>query len=396
MITDVSRVPYPAGRGRCPFDPPPEYGAWRAGEPVTAVVLPSGRTAWLVTRHAEARAALRDPALRSDSRLPGYPLLGTAVESPPFNSTFIMLDGPEHASIRRMLIGEFTPGRVAALAPRIQELADDLADRMRPGDDLVSRFAQPLASQTICTVLGVPYTAHDEFERHVAAATDHTVGPEGKAEAAAALLGMLAELIETRRHTPRDDLVSRLLSANADRLTPDELLHTVALVLGAGVDTTAHMIGLSAAVLLRDPALVAELRRDPELVGNAVEELLRHQTIVQLGLCRVAVADTSIGGVRVRAGDGVIVSVQAANRDPDAFPRADDPELRRREARRHLAFGYGVHQCLGQSLARAQLRVAVSTVVTRFGSARIAATDDELRFTDAMDFYGLRELVLTW
>lgn len=388
----ISRSPYPAARGRCPFDPPPEYGVWRDREPVTAVVLPSGGTAWLVTRYAEARAALRDPALRSDSRLPGYPLLGTAVESPPFNSTFIMLDGAEHASVRRMLVAEFAPGRVAALVPRIQELADGLADRMVPGADLVSGFAQPLASQTICTVLGVPYTAHDEFERHIAAVTDHSVTPAGKAEAAGALLGMLAELIGKRRHTPRDDLVSRLVAANAGRLTPDELLHTVALVLGAGVDTTANMIGLSAALLLRNPAWVAELRRDPELVTNAVEELLRHQTIVQLGLCRVAVADTSIGGVRVRAGEGVIVSVQAANRDPALF--ADDLDLRRPEARRHLAFGYGVHQCLGQSLARAQLRVAVSTVVSRFGSARLAG--NELRHTDAMDFYGLRELVLTW
>lgn len=386
-------ITYPVARGRCPFDPPPEYGVWRAREPVTAVVLPSGRPAWLVTRHAEARAALRDPALRSDSRLPGYPLLGTAVESPPFNSTFIMLDGPEHTAVRRMLVAEFTPARVAALTPRIQELADGLADRMRPGADLVSEFAQPLASQTICAVLGVPYAAHDDFERHIAAATDHTVSAEGKAEAATALLAMLAELIEQRRHDPRDDLISRLVEANAGRLTSDELLHTVALVLGAGVDTTAHMIGLSAAQLLRDPALLAALRQEPLLVDNTVEELLRHQTIVQMGLCRVAVADTVIGGVPVRAGDGVIVSVQAANRDPDAFAGADDLEPRRPEARRHLAFGYGVHQCLGQTLARAQLRIAVSTVVTRFGSARIAG---EPRLTDAMDFFGLHELVLTW
>lgn len=391
-MTDV--VHYAGPRGA---DPPPEYTTYREHGTGTRVVLPSGRTAWLVTRYEDARAALRDPALSSNSGLPGYPLLGAGVEVPPFNATLIGLDGPAHARLRGLMAADFSRRRAIALRPEIQRLAELLADRMAtegPPSDLVSGFAQPLATQTTCVILGVPYAEHDFFEHHTLVATDGSSSTEQKSESITAVLGLLRRLIDAKTEAPADDLISRL--AATGQLSTEELLFNVALVLGAGIDTTANMIALGTMVLLRHPTQWAAIRTAPGLAANAVDELLRYLTIVRLGLARVAVADTTIGGNPIRAGDGVIISLLAANRDGDAFPSPDTVDVHRQGAQRHVAFGHGIHQCIGQSFARIELEVAVSVLATRFPALRITVADEELRFRDTSDFYGLRELPLAW
>ncbi|KPI23468.1 cytochrome P450 [Actinobacteria bacterium OK074] len=397
---DADSYPRPRARGGCPFDPfepAPEYAHWRAEGTPRRVRLPNGRTAWLVTRYADARQVLRDARFSSNSSDPGYPAVGAAVEVPPLNTTFIGLDGAEHARVRRMFAPEFTPARVAALRPGIQRIVDERVDRMTaagPPADLVDTFALPVASQVICLLLGVPYAWHELFERETHVLTDGSATPARKAQAGGQLLGMLEELAALREKEPRDDLTSRVVARHVrtGELTRWQAVLNLALLLGAGHDTSANMTALAVLALTAQGPWPAPGGIDEPLV----DELLRHLTIVQLGICRVAVADVVVGGRQVRCGEGVIVSVQAANRDGAVFPDPGRLDPGRPGARRQLAFGHGVHQCLGQTLARAELRIALDTLAARLPGLRPAVPVEELSFKDGMDFYGLHAFPVTW
>ncbi|MER7579601.1 cytochrome P450 [Kitasatospora sp. NPDC097691] len=391
------RFTHPATRGACPFDPPPAYQQARQEEPVTRVSLWDGAPSWLVTRHEDIKAVLSDPRFSSDSTRPGFPFISAGIRQ--LNTgqpTFIRMDDPEHARLRRMLTGEFMIKKVEALRPEIQRIADDLLDRMttgRTGADLVHEFALPLPSLVICLLLGVPYRDHDFFQECSRVLLHRDSSPEDVAAAQQRLADYLVELTETKRAEPDDGILNRLVARG--ELSTEEIGAMGRLLLVAGHETTANMTALSVLALLRNPDQLDHLRRHPESVTGAVEELLRYLTIVHSGLTRVATEDVEVGGVRIRAGEGVICMINTANRDTQEFPGGDELDLTR-DARRHLAFGFGVHQCLGQPLARLELQIALDTLLRRLPGLRLAVPFEEVRFRSEMLIYGVHELPIAW
>ncbi|MFI8456600.1 cytochrome P450 [Kitasatospora sp. NPDC085464] len=390
-------ITHPAARGACPFDPPPAYQQARQEEPVTRVSLWDGAPSWLVTRHEDVKAVLSDARFSSDSTRPGFPFISAGARQ--LNAgqpTFIRLDDPEHARLRRMLTGEFMIKKVEAMRPEVQRIADDLLDRMtagRTGADLVHEFALPLPSLVICLLLGVPYRDHDFFQECSRVLLRRDSSPEEVDAARDRLADYLVELTETKRAEPDDGILSRLVARG--ELSTEEIGAMGRLLLVAGHETTANMTALSVLALLRNPDQLDHLRRHPESVPGAVEELLRYLTIVHSGLTRVATEDVEVGGVRIRAGEGVICMISTANRDTLEFPGGDELDLTR-DARRHLAFGFGVHQCLGQPLARLELQIALDTILRRLPRLRLAVPFEAVRFRGEMLIYGVHELPIAW
>ncbi|MEU3464129.1 cytochrome P450 [Streptomyces sp. NPDC006733] len=391
---------FPARRG-CPMDPPALLGELREQAPASRVTLWDGSRPWLVTRHAEARQVLRDERFSADSGRDGFPFVSPAAtalrDSPP---SFIRMDPPEHDRQRRMVTQEFMIKRVARLGPRVERIVDGLLDDMvaaGPPADLVDAFALPLPSLVICELLGVPYADHGFFQDRSRVLLNQLAPVEQVRTARDELSGYLRELVEEKAARPRDDLLSRLLTARTERdeLTVDDTVRMALLLLIAGHETTANMTALSVLDLLQHPRQWELLCADPGRVAGAVEELLRHQTIVHTGLPRVALADVEIGDITVRAGEGVLVSLAAANRDERAFPEPDLLDVGR-PGRRHLAFGFGVHQCLGQPLARLELQVALTGIVRRLPGLRIGVPAGELAFRDTMAIFGLFRLPVVW
>lgn len=388
----------PAARGTCPFAPPPAYEQARRERPVTRAALWDGTSAWLLTRHADIRSVLRDQRFSADATRPGFPFLSAARRALTTDRpTFIRMDDPEHARLRRMLTADFMIRRVESLRPQVQRLADDLLDRMTEGRrsaDLVAEFALPLPSVVICLLLGVPYSDHAFFQRcsSVMLRTDST-----EAEVMAAqgeLIVYLAALTRAKRTSPDDGILSGL--TRTSELTDDQIASMGRLLLVAGHETTANMTALSVLALLRHPDQLARLRgAGPEEVRAAVEELLRYLSVVQSGVARVATEDVRVGDVDIRAGEGVLCMLNTANRDEDAFPGGDGLDLTR-DARRHLAFGFGVHQCLGQPLARVELQIALSTVLRRLPDLRLAVPYEDIRFRHEMLVYGVHALPVAW
>ncbi|MEE1783867.1 cytochrome P450 [Streptomyces sp. SP17BM10] len=386
---------------RCPFSPPPAYtDAARTGS-VTRAALPDGTPIWLVTGYAEVRTVLADQRFSADARHPTFPLFTPdRRELIAENPAFIRLDDPEHARLRRMVTGDFLVKRVEAMRPEIQRIVDDALDRMTDGAteaDLVSAFALPVPSLVICLLLGVPYEDREMFQALSATLLNTFAPKEEIARASDEILDYLGGLAAHKKEHPAEDILSRL--AARDDLTLREIASTGVLLLIAGHETTANMIGLSTVLLLRQPEQVAKLA-DPAAVPGAVEELLRHTTIVHTGLPRVAVEDVELDGTLIRAGDGVFAMLSTANRDEAMFGGADrsspDEVDLDRDARRHLAFGFGVHQCLGQPLARAELQIALATLFRRLPGLRLAVPESELRFRSENVIYGLRSLPVTW
>ncbi|MFH9400797.1 cytochrome P450 [Streptomyces sp. NPDC017638] len=366
------------------------------------VRLPFGGWAWLVTRHEDVRQLLRHPGFSSDQYRPGFPVLNPI---PPkqedASGLFIFMDGEAHSRFRRMLTAEFMIKNIRRIEPLIEETVVEALERMRaagPPADLMNDFALPVPSMTICHLLGVPYSDHDFFQLHSRAIMDRNSGPEEVEAALGALSGFLGELIKFKRTTPGDDLLSRLV---AERVVPgelreDELLSMAMLLLVAGHETTANMIGLSALALLEHPESLQAVREDPAVAPGMVEELLRYITVVRTGLPRLALEDAEIGGRTVRAGEGVVAMLSMANRDPSVF---HDPELfdpARSEAHRHMAFGFGLHQCIGQPLARAELRIALVELARRFPTLRSETTLADVPKRPMAVTFGLAELPVSW
>ncbi|MEU6721619.1 cytochrome P450 [Nonomuraea sp. NPDC046802] len=386
---------------QCPFAPPPEYDRLRAEEPVSKARLPTGGTAWLVTRYEDVRTVLSSPAFSADGTRPGFPTLlpGQAqlLRRPPF----IRMDPPQHSFYRRMLIQEFTVKRIKTMRPGIQatvnQLLDDLLARTPPVD-LVEAFALPVSSLVICQLLGVPYDDHTFFQSR------SKVGVSGQstAEQFAAALGELRAymdgLITRKQQEPGDDLLSKLVTEQlepAGELRRDELLMMCLMLLNAGHETTANMISLGTVALLEHPDQLAALRENSELLPGTIEELLRYLSIADLVTTRIAAEDTELSGTRIRAGEGVIALLAAADWDPAVFPEPERLDVHRGN-RHHVAFGYGVHQCLGQNLARAELEIAFATLFERIPTLRVAVPVNELPYKHGNLAYGIHELPVTW
>lgn len=383
----------------CPFDPPPEHADWRAGEGLRRAVW-KGAPVWVVTRYEDIRAAMGDPRLSADNHRPDFP----AATPPPAHQpqAFPRMDDPEHARLRRMLTRDFTVKRVEAMRPEIRRTVDGFLDEMiakgRPAE-LVHDFALPIPSLVISLMLGVPYEEHEFFQTHTGTLVDATATAEARQGANIALFLYLLDLVERKEREPGDDIVSRLVhdQVAAGELTKDFVAMNAMTLLIAGHETTANMIALGTLALLQNPGQLARVRDtdDPALIASGVEELLRYLTIAQDMVARVATEDVVIGGQLVRAGEGLIMSLPAGNRDA-AFAADPDTVDVGRNARGHLAFGYGVHQCLGQALARAELQVALPALLRRLPGLRLAVPLEEIVFRTDMSTYGVHALPVTW
>lgn len=385
-----------------PLDLPGGYSRIRESGEIAQVVLWNGRKSWLVTGHADARAVLSDARFSADTTKPGYPQVSAATEARRgATRVFDSMDDPIHKEHRRILMPDFTTGHAEALRPRVQGIMDKLLDEMvaaGPPADLVQALARPLPSLVICELLGAPHADHVLFERCSHRLLARTTSADEARSATDELSRYFMGLIEVKKREPSDDLVSRLVERiDAGQLTPKEVTDIAMLLLIAGHETTANMIALGSLTLLLDPEQLAELRksREPAFVQNAVEELLRYADITQSGRRRVALEDVEIRGRVIGEGEGVIVACDAANRDGRVFPDPERLDLRR-DTRRHLAFGHGAHQCIGQALARMELRVVHGTLWRRIPTLALDAQLHQLRFKSDMSVYGVHELPVTW
>ena len=394
---------YPMARAAgCPFDPPPAALELREQARLTRVRLWDGSTPWLVTGYEDQRALLGDPRVSADSKLPGYPQQSPGIKARRANaSSFVSMDDPEHARQRRMVTAAFSIRRVEALRPAIQRIVDERIDALLAGPkpvDLVQAFALPVPSLVICELLGVPYADHGFFQSCSRILIHRDSTAEESLEATERLIDYLDRLLGEKLEHPVDDLLSGL----AERIRAGELARRQAasmsmLLLVAGHETTANMIALGTLALLEHPEELARVREseDPKLIASAVEELLRYLNIVHSGRRRVVLEDIEIDGTTVRAGEGIVLANDVGNRDPDAFPDPDRLDVAR-NPRHHIAFGFGVHQCLGQPLARVELQVAYGTLYRRIPELRLAAGLDEIEFKHDGIVYGVYSLPVTW
>ncbi|MFC9842174.1 cytochrome P450 [Streptomyces sp. NPDC060223] len=387
----------------CPFDPPPERARLLKEAPVSRVTLWNGQTAWLVTRHADQVALLRDERISADSTRSGFPSSSAGFQAQNAQSrTFISMDDPEHSEQRRRFTADFTVKRTESLRPRIEEIITGLLDAMEkagPPADLVTAFALPIPSLVICEQLGVPYEDHEFFQRTSAVLVDTRSTPEAAVAASGELLDYLGHLVEAKAEHPTDDLLSRMATRylRTGVSTVEECAKQARLLLVAGHETTANMIALGTATLLQHPDQLAAVRDgSPARVAGAVEELLRYLTVVHLGRRRVALTDIGLDGQTIRAGEGVICASDVGNRDPEVFEDPDRLDVDRPGARRHLAFGSGTHQCLGQNLARLELQLAYPALLQRFPGLRVDRPLEEIPFRADMAVYGVHELPVAW
>ncbi|MFD6157337.1 cytochrome P450 [Nocardia sp. NPDC060256] len=398
-LTTVVSLPtaQPAG---CPFDPPTELAPIRERNPLTRMVFPDGHHGWLATGHATVRTILADPrfSVRPELMHSALADLGQLPPAPP--GAFLNLDAPEHTRYRKLLAGKFTVRRMRLLTGRVAQISADCLDAMEHAGgpvDLVTAFALPVPALIICELLGVPAADRDRFQRLVAdlvgKLNDLAVLPDEHFEQGLITFEetqeYLRDLIAAKRTEPTDDLLSDLTATD---LADVELAGVAALLMIGGFETTANTLALSTFALLCHPEQLAALRTEPD---RAVAELLRYLTVVHT-MTRAALADVELAGQVIKAGETVALSLQAANRDPAVFDRPDSLQLRR-NAVGHLGFGHGIHQCLGQQLARVELRTALPALMSRFPTLRLAVPANEVRMRpDGIGVCGVRQLLVTW
>ena len=392
--------PYPFSRA-APFDPPPKYDEIRYDEPFARVRLWDGSSPYLLTNHADIKAVLSDQRFSCEPVREGFPHVfeGRKVADMADRS-FLRLDNPEHDRLRRMVTKEFTVRRIEGIRPRIEETVDRLLDQfsvLPQGSDFVEHFSGPLPTEVITFLLGVPYDDHALFHRATRIQFASKSTPQEVRASIDELFAYLDRLISIKEADPQNDIVSRLVHEQLlpGHVSRDTLINIVRLLLSAGHQTTQNMTALGVLTLIQHPAELAKLRADPTLIPNAVEELLRHGSVLHMGARRVAMEDIDVNGFTVRQGEGVICSIPAANRDERLFPDANAVKVDR-DAAGHVAFGFGVHQCLGQVLARIELQVVYGRLFERLPNLRLAVPFADLRFRHDMFVYGVHELPLAW
>ncbi|WP_433802079.1 cytochrome P450 [Actinomycetospora sp. CA-084318] len=383
------------------FGPAPDVVAVREAEGVVRVPTPFGPAAWLLTRHEDVRRMLGDADGFANGWTPAD--LGESGRDPRQLSgdragNLLALDPPDHTRLRRLLTPEFTVRRMRRLEPRIVEIVDAHLDAMAAAGapaDLVSTFALPIPSLVICELLGVPTGDQEEFQERTSRQLDTTLPEAEKVALAAEALAYMQSRVATARRDPGEDLLGMLIREHADAIADDELVGVANLLLVAGHETTSNMLALGTLALLRHPQQLARVRDDDDAVPAAVEELLRWLAIVNSGSPRLARTDVEIGGATIRAGDLVSFNLPTANRDPALV---DDPETLdvTRPPTSHLAFGHGIHHCLGAPLARLEMRVAFPALLRRFPGLRLAVPDEEIRFASHRAIHGLVELPVAW
>jgi cytochrome P450 len=390
-----------------PFTPSAALMALAEQSPVTRSVLPGGDPFWLVSGYDEARAVLTDPRFSSD-RFRYHPRakdLPEEVRKKLWDDkarvgSFINMDPPGHTRYRKLLTAHFSARRMRQLTARIEQIVTEQLDAMlAKGNtaDLVPEFAIPVPMLVMCELLGVRYSEREEFQRNTAGLLRMNMSAKEALANAEAQRAFMQRLITDKRTNASDDIISGLMH-HADAhpaLTDDELINMATLLLIAGHETTANMLGLGTFALLQRPGQLAVLRDDPSRIGDAVEELLRYLSIVNIGIFRFPKEDLELGGDHVPAGSTVVVSVVAANRDKRHWPDPDVLDVTRAPGS-HLAFGHGVHLCLGQQLARVEMTVGYTELLRRLPGLRLAVPAQEVPLRNDMLTYGVHALPVTW
>jgi len=373
-------------------DPHSVHARLRAQRPVSAVVMPGGWPAWLVAGYAEARAALADPRLRKTTPDWQPDPMFAALERHMLNS-----DPPDHERLRRLVNKAFTARRVERLRPRITSITAELLDAMpTQGEvDLLASFAFPLPITVICELLGIPVADRDDFRRWSATTLSDTATAEQVQADAAAMISYFRALLTVKRQQPADDLLSALISVrdSGDSLREDELLSMMFLLLMAGHETTVNLIASGTLALLLNAGELSRLRADPSLLDGAVEELLRSVSPVNHATFRFAAEPVEIGGAHISPGEVIVIALSSANRDPSRYADPDPDQLDLgRDSSGHLAFGHGIHYCLGAPLARLEAEIAFGALLQRFGSIRLAVPAESLRWRPSTLIHGLEAL----
>ncbi|MFD3547476.1 cytochrome P450 [Streptomyces sp. NPDC058655] len=385
-------TPPAARRPGCPFDPPAEFTEARRHGPISRYVHPGGVDGWLITGYDLVRSILADSRFSSrkdllnvvDFELPAAP-----------PGEFLLMDEPEHSRYRKPLVGKFTARRMRLLAERIEQITTECLDAMEqagPSADLVAAFAKPIPTIVICELLGVPYQDRDSFQEQIDTFMNGETSDEDLIAAYTATQDYLARLVAAKRANPTDDVLSELTDSD---LNDEELKGISLILLAAGFDTTANMLSLGTFALLQNPAQLDALRADPTLIDGAVEELLRYLSVAK-SFMRTALVDVEVGGQTIKAGTTVVLSYHTANHDPERFTAPHLLDLRREDGG-HLAFGHGIHLCLGHQLARVEMRIALSALIDRFPALRLAVPAEEVALRpETADIYGVKSLPVTW
>ena len=401
-MTQAPELP-PLHMRRNAFNPTPELRKIRETDGVRTATNAFGMTVYLVTRYEDIKDVLSDHERFSNARPPGFvvpgaPAVAEEEQASARAGNLLGLDPPEHQRLRRMLTPEFTIRRMKRLGRRIVEIVDAQLDAMEkpgPPTDLVASFALPIPSLVICELLGVPYDDRDDFQRRSARQLDLSIPIAERLELVRRGREYMGSLVERACRQPGDDILGMLVREHGTALTDNELIGVAGLLLLAGHETTSNMLGLGTLALLRHPDQLVSVRDDPDAIGPAVEELLRWLSIVHSAIPRITTTDVEIAGVPIPAGQLVFVSLPSGNRDPDFI---DSPEVLDigRGAPGHLAFGHGVHHCLGAPLARMEMRIAFPALLRRFPTLALAEDFSDVAFRSFHFIYGLKSLEVTW
>ena len=402
-LRDDPAASVPLHMRRDAFDPTAALREIRETTGVQTVVNAFGMTVYLVTRYEDVKEVLSDYERFSNGRppgfvLPGAPTLSEEEQASARAGNLLGLDPPEHQRLRRMLTPEFTIRRMKRLEPRIVEIVGaqlDLMENAGPPADLVEHFALPIPSLVICELLGVPYDDRDDFQRRSARQLDLSLPIAERLELQRAGRAYMQSLVERARQHPGEDIIGMLIREHGTELTDDELVGVASLLLLAGHETTSNMLGLGTLALLRHPDQLAAVRDDPDAVGPAVEELLRWLSIVHTAIPRITTTDVEIAGTPIPRGQLVFASLPSGNRDPGFIDAPETLDIGR-GAPGHLAFGHGVHHCLGAPLARMEMRVAFPALLQRFPTLALAEDFADVQFRSFHFIYGLKSLQVRW
>lgn len=377
-------------------DPHSVYQRLRDEGPVHHVIMPNGLPGWLVTSYDVARALLSDSRLSKDygRSLSLFPEGTAGAYASPLSAHMLNSDPPDHTRLRKLVNKAFTPRAVANLQPRIEQATDGLLNDMHPGSvvDMVSAYAMPLPITIICELLGVPAADRDGFSAWTLAFTSVST-PAKLAEPGRKLTAYLTALIEAKRADPGDDLLSSLLRASDEgsRLSADEILTMTFLLLIAGFETTVNLIANGVLAMLRHPAQMKLLRSDPALLPTAVEEFLRYDGPVHIATVRFTTEPVHLGGTEIPANQLVMISLLAANNDSSHFTDPQWLDFSRPDTG-HLAFGHGIHYCVGAPLARLEAQIAIGRLLSRFPVLTLEADTASLHWRNSTLIHGLDSL----
>jgi cytochrome P450 len=381
------------------FDPPAIFDSLREERPLAKMVYPDGHVGWIVSSYEWVRKVLSDPRFSHSTEIGHFPVThrGEVMPNhPKIPGMFIHMDPPDHTRYRRLLTAEFTARRSNLLTARAEAVAAEQIAVMREHGapaDLVKNFAKPLSLRVLSELVGLPYSEVDRYGHAPTLLHDSDGDPQEVAAAMGQAVAFFGEVVQRRRKEPEDDLISRLIAGG--ELTDEELCNMITLLLFAGYETTESALAVGVFALLHHTDQLAALRADPSKLDAAVEELLRYLTVNQYDTYRTALEDIEINGETVKKGDSVTVSLPAANRDPAKFECPADLNIDR-ETSGHMAFGFGIHQCLGQNLARVELRAGFSTLLTAFPDLALAVDFEDVPLRLKGSVFAVKSLPVSW